>query len=73
MRRITISIDDEVYSSVIDYAADNSKDRLARFSMSRAIRNLLADRLRELDYYPSKGKERQGRGARPKSGEDFLN
>lgn len=59
MRRITISIDDEVYSGVIDYAADNSKDDLVRFSMSRAIRKLLADRLQELEYYPSKGKRKQ--------------
>ncbi len=52
MKRITISIDDEIYASLVDYAADTCKEDLARLSLSRAIRKLLAAQLGQLNYYP---------------------
>ena len=42
MRRITITLDDEIYVRLIDYAADRSKDRMSRFSLAEAVRELLA-------------------------------
>jgi predicted CopG family antitoxin len=60
MKRITISIDDDIYASLIDYAADSCKEELSRLSVSRSIRKLLATRLEELDYYPvSQEKKKQ--------------
>ncbi len=59
MKRITISIDDEVYASLVDYAADTCKEDLARLSLSRAIRKLLAKQLGELNYYPMHANRQQ--------------
>jgi predicted CopG family antitoxin len=50
MKRITITIDDEIYTSLVDYAAETCKEDLTRLSVSRAIRKLLASRLEELRY-----------------------
>jgi predicted CopG family antitoxin len=52
MKRITITIDDEIYTSLVDYAAQTCKEDLTRLSVSRAIRKLLANRLEELNYLP---------------------
>jgi predicted CopG family antitoxin len=59
MKRITISLDDDIYASLIDYAADACKEDLARLSLSRAIRKLLAKRLEELNYFPMEPKRQQ--------------
>jgi predicted CopG family antitoxin len=59
MKRITISIDDEIYASLVDYAADTCKEDLARLSLSRAIRKLLAKALGELNYYPMHANRQQ--------------
>ena len=52
MKRITITLDDDIYASLVDYAADTSKEDLARLSVSRAIRKILANKLGEMNYYP---------------------
>jgi predicted CopG family antitoxin len=59
MKRITISIDDEIYASLVDYAADTCKEDLARLSLSRAIRKLLSKQLAELNYYPMHANRQQ--------------
>ena len=59
MKRITISIDDQIYASLVDYAADTCKEDLARLSVSRVIRKILANRLEELNYYPMPVKKEQ--------------
>jgi predicted CopG family antitoxin len=53
MKRITITIDDDIYTSLVDYAAETCKEDLTRLSVSRAIRKLLANRLEELSYLPA--------------------
>ncbi len=59
MKRITISLDDEIYASLIDYAAEACKEDLSRLSLSRAMRLLLANELQRLNYYPMSEKRKQ--------------
>lgn len=59
MKRITISLDDELYVSLVDYAADKSKEDLIRLSVSKAIRRLLASELAKLNYFPMDAKRLQ--------------
>jgi hypothetical protein len=58
MKRITVSLDDDIYSSLIDYAADSSKQDLARLSISKILRDILASQLGQLNYYPMSEKRR---------------
>lgn len=58
MKRITVSLDDEIYSSLIDYAADTCKQDLARLSISKVLRDILASQLGQLNYYPMSEKRR---------------
>ena len=59
MKRITISLDDDIYSSLIDYAAEVCKEDLSRLSVSRAMRSLLATELQRLNYFPMSEKRKQ--------------
>lgn len=59
MKRITISIDDDIYTSLVEYAKDSSKDELEPYSTSRVVRRLLANKLKELGYYPLTKKNHQ--------------
>ena len=58
MKRITISLDDEIYTSLIDYAADTCKQDLSRLSISKVLRDILASQLGQLNYYPMSDKRR---------------
>jgi hypothetical protein len=42
MKRITISIDDRLFSSLIDYTIDRSKKSVIRLSISKATMELLS-------------------------------
>ncbi|MDG6903949.1 MAG: hypothetical protein JRM96_03460 [Nitrososphaerota archaeon] len=41
-RRLTVSFDDETYVKLVDYAAELSKQKMGRFSLSEALRDLVA-------------------------------
>lgn len=59
MKRITVSLDDEIYASLVDYVAEVCKQDLSRLSISRALRKLLASELQRLNYYPMTEKRKQ--------------
>lgn len=44
-RRLTVSLDDKTYVRLVDYAAELSKQRMGRFSLSEALRDLVAKAL----------------------------
>jgi hypothetical protein len=53
MRRITFSLsekDEELYGNLVEYAKYISRRDIIGFSLSRAIRDLVAARLEELKY-----------------------
>jgi hypothetical protein len=41
VKRVTLSLYDEIYSCLVDYAKDSSKNDLTRFNVSKATRKLL--------------------------------
>ncbi len=45
MKRVTIALDDEMYVALLEYAAERSKREMRRFSMGKAIRDLVASQL----------------------------
>ena len=51
MKRLTISLDDKLYFSLVDYAAERSKKNMSRLSVSRTITELLSTELASLGYY----------------------
>jgi predicted CopG family antitoxin len=59
MKRITITLDDDMYASLIDYAADTSKQDLTRLSVSKAIRKLVKNKLAEMNYFPNPKAQQQ--------------
>jgi predicted transcriptional regulator len=52
LKRITITLDDEIHTSLTDYARDRSKQDFSRSNLSSAVRKLLAEKLEELGYFP---------------------
>ena len=50
MRRITIAMNDDLYLTLLDYAADESKLNVRRLSMGKAVRVLMSSRLEQLGY-----------------------
>lgn len=49
MKRVTIALDDEMYLSLLEYAAQRSKREMRRFSMGEAIRDLVASKLETIE------------------------
>ena len=45
MKRITITLDEEMYMALLEYSLERSKEKLRNYSMSEAIRDLLARQL----------------------------
>ena len=45
MKRVTIALDEKMYLSLIEYAAEKSKKEMRRFSLGEAIRDLIASQL----------------------------
>jgi hypothetical protein len=58
MKRITVSLDDEIYASLVDYAAESCKQDLTRLSISKVMRDILANQLGQLNYYPMSDKRK---------------
>jgi len=50
MKRITIAMSDELYTDLLEYAADQSKKNVRRLSMGEAVRDLISIQLREVGY-----------------------
>ena len=44
-RRLTVSLDDQPYIRLVDYAAELSKRRMGKFSLNEALRDLVAKAL----------------------------
>jgi metal-responsive CopG/Arc/MetJ family transcriptional regulator len=57
MKRITITLEQEMYLQLLDFALKRSKQELRSYSMSEAIRDLLKDPLERLES-PSPNMER---------------
>ena len=59
-RRLTVSLDDQTYVRLVDYAAELSKRRMGRFSLSEALRDLVAKALAsDLDDRPKARREQK--------------
>jgi hypothetical protein len=56
MKRITITLDEDMYLRLLDYSLERSKAELRNFSTSEAVRELLEMQMR-----------RMGKGARRRS------
>jgi metal-responsive CopG/Arc/MetJ family transcriptional regulator len=48
MKRITITLDEDMYIKLLDYSLERSKAEFRNVSMSEAIRELLAMQLRRM-------------------------
>ena len=64
MKRITITLDEDMYIRLLDYSVDRSKAEFRNVSTSEAIRELLAMQLRRM----GKPHGRSGREFSPKVG-----
>lgn len=61
MKRITITLDEEMYMALLEYSLERSKEKLRNYSMSEAIRDLLS---RQLPQEAANGPGRSERWAR---------
>jgi hypothetical protein len=59
MRKVTISIADDIYAALVDFVANTSKEDLTRLSISKALREILVNQLGQLKYYPPTANEKQ--------------
>jgi hypothetical protein len=50
MKRLTISMDDDLYRSLLEYAADQSKRNVRRLSLGEAVRTLISIQLEGYGY-----------------------
>jgi len=48
MKRITITLDEEMYLRLLDYSLERSKAELRNFSTSEAVRELLEMQMRRM-------------------------
>jgi len=71
MKRITISLDDRLYYSLVDYAADGSKRHMSRLSVSKAIRDLLSAQLSQMGYH-TVSEAATGRAKRLESSKEIM-
>lgn len=76
MKRITITLEEDMYLELLEFALDRSKAELRNYSMSEAIRDLLAMQLRRIksrqsreteDWVQSHADDRDN-GSNPRSG-----
>ena len=59
-RRLTVALEEGVYVKLIDYAAEMSKQKMSRFSLSEALRELVAKAL-EQNERAARGERLEGR------------
>ena len=65
MKRITITLDEEMYLKLLDYSLERSKAELRNFSTSEAVRELLEMQMRRM----GKSGPRRGRSYPQRLGE----
>ena len=54
MKRITITLDEDMYLRLLDYSLERSKAELRSFSTSEAVRELLEMQMRRMGKYTGK-------------------
>jgi hypothetical protein len=54
MKRITITLDEEMYLKLLSYSHERSKAELRNFSTSEAVRELLEMQMRRMGKLPGK-------------------
>jgi ubiquinone biosynthesis protein COQ9 len=52
MRRMTVSLDDEIYLSLVNCAANDARMDMSRLSISRTLQKIMLEELNKLNYYP---------------------
>jgi hypothetical protein len=52
MRRMTVSLDDEIYLSLVNCAANEARTDMSRLSISRTLQKIMLEELNKLNYYP---------------------
>lgn len=57
MKRITITLEEDMYLQLLEYALEKSKAELRNYSMSEAIRDLLAMQLQRTEVRQSRETE----------------
>ena len=65
MKRITITLDEDMYLRLLDYSLERSKAELRNFSTSEAVRELLEMQMRRM----GKTERRHGRAYSQKVGQ----
>ncbi len=65
MKRITITLDEDMYLRLLDYSLERSKAELRNFSTSEAVRELLEMQMRRMGKTPGRsGKVFDGKAPR---------
>lgn len=57
MKRITITLDEEMYLKLLDYSLERSKAELRNFSTSEAVRELLEMQMRRMGKSAGRGRK----------------
>ena len=57
MKRITITLDEEMYLKLLDYSLERSKAELRNFSTSEAVRELLEMQMRRMGKPAGRGRK----------------
>ncbi len=57
MKRVTITLEEDMYLKLLDYSRDRSKAELRNFSISETIRELLAMQMRRIGKTPTASTE----------------
>jgi len=50
VKRITIAMSDELYMELLEYTADQSREKLRKLSLGSSMRSLISSRLEQLGY-----------------------
>ncbi|HXW36986.1 MAG TPA: hypothetical protein VEJ36_03675 [Nitrososphaerales archaeon] len=50
MKRITITLEEDMYLKLLEYSLERSKAKLRNYSMSEAIRELLSEELSKIEH-----------------------
>ena len=52
MKRVTIALDERMYVELLEYSGEKSRRKVRRYSISEAIRELVAEQLRAVKANP---------------------
>jgi hypothetical protein len=51
---MTVSLDDDIYLSLVNCAANDARTGMSRLSLSRTLQKIMLEELNKLHYYPPK-------------------